>query len=80
MIKGKGDLKPTAEMIEAKAIILFYQDELQNLEWIAANDAKGNTRIGDEVGRELDRWEKHPDHVQERFRKRARQALGAADG
>lgn len=80
IIKRAGDLKPTAEMIEAKAIILFYEDEFQNLEWIAANDAKGNTSVGDKLGRELDRWEEHPDHVHERFRNRARKLLEGANG
>jgi hypothetical protein len=70
------DPKPTAAMIEAKAIILFYEDELENLRWIAESDAAGKTKVGDEIGRDLDRWEKHPDYVQERFRNRARQAFG----
>jgi hypothetical protein len=70
------DPKPTAAMIEAKAIILFYEDELENLRWIAASDAKGEPKIGDQIGRDLDRWETHPDHVQDRFRNRARQAFG----
>jgi hypothetical protein len=70
------DPKPTAAMIEAKAIILFYEDELENLRWIAESDAAGKTKVGDKIGRDLDCWERHPDHVQERFRNRARQAFG----
>lgn len=62
----------SSAIVEAKAIILFYQDELQNLRWIAENDRKGNRAIGDKLGREMDRWENHPEHVQDRFRHRAR--------
>ncbi|RUM97884.1 hypothetical protein EET67_09705 [Pseudaminobacter arsenicus] len=64
-------------LIEAKAIIFFYEDEFENLRWIATNDVKGNKSGGDKLGRDMDRWENHPDHVHERFRLRAREALGA---
>ena len=62
----------TDAMIEAQAIILFYQDELENLRFIAGQDAKGQRDAGNSLGRCLDRWENHPGHVHDRFRNRAR--------
>jgi hypothetical protein len=72
-----GDLMvaPTDGMIECKAIILFYEDELGNLTSIAEWDAAGERSHGDELGREMDRWENHPEHVKDRFRNRARKVL-----
>ena len=61
-------------------ILLFYEDELANLEFIAERDAKGDAKTGDELGRDLDRWENHPEDVRDRFRSRARVALGDLDG
>jgi hypothetical protein len=69
---------PTDQMIEAKAIILFYEDEFGNLEWIAENDAKGIRGAGDLIGRDMDRWENNPEHIHDHFRNRARAALEAA--
>lgn len=72
---GRTHIECTDAIVEAQAIILFYQDELENLRWIAECDARGNRSTGDKLGRDLDRWENHPEHVQDRFRQRARKSI-----
>lgn len=74
------DPEVTDAMVEAQALVLFYQDELENLTFIASCDAEGQRATGDKLGRDMDRWESHPEHVKDRFRKRAREALRISNG